>query len=285
MAVRKALFLIYKQCLRPISGHGLGRIYLTRALNDLVTSRLKSVARVQGHKMFLDPRDHLNLFSNGIYEPFETEIVKTEVRKGDIVLDIGANIGYYTLIFANLVGPEGKVFAFEPDPGNFDLLEKNVEANGYHNVILVNKAVSNKNGKIKLYLSDDIGDHRTYDPGDGRKFVEIEAVRLDDYFKQGTSRVNFIKMDIQGAEWEAIQGMNLLLQKNRDVKVITEFSPKLLRISGIRPEDYLGLLINHDLKLYHADERVQKIEPVDITEPLEKWMPSNRSYTNLLCKR
>lgn len=285
MAVRKTLFLIYKQCLRPISGHGLGRIYLTRALNDFVTSRLKSVARVQGHKMFLDPRDQLNLFSNGIYEPFETEIVKTEIRKGDIVLDIGANIGYYTLIFANLVGPEGKVFAFEPDPGNFALLEKNVEANGYHNVILVNKAVSNKNGKIKLYLSDDIGDHRIYDSGDGRKSVEIEAIRLDDYFKQGNSRVNFIKMDIQGAEWEAIQGMNLLLQKNKDLKVITEFSPKLLRISGIRPEDYLGLLINHDLKLYHADERVQKIEPVNITEPLEKWMPSNRSYTNLLCIR
>lgn len=277
--------MIYEQCLRAISGHGLGRIYLTRALNDFVTSRLKSVARVQGHKMFLDPRDHLNLFSNGIYEPFETEIVKTEIRKGDIVLDIGANIGYYTLIFANLVGSEGKVFAFEPDPGNFALLEKNVEANGYHNVILVNKAVSNKNGKIKLYLSDDIGDHRIYDPGDGRKFVEIEAIRLDDYFKQGNSRVNFIKMDIQGAEWEAIQGMNLLLQKNKDLKVITEFSPKLLRISGFKPEDYLGLLINHDFKLYHADERVQKIEPINIAEPLEKWMPSNRSYTNLLCIR
>ncbi|MBA2527101.1 MAG: FkbM family methyltransferase [Pyrinomonadaceae bacterium] len=277
--------MIYEQCLRPISGHGLGRIYLIRALNDFVTSRLKWVAQVQGHKMFLDPRDHLNLFSNGIYEPFETEIVKTEIRKGDIVLDIGANIGYYTLIFANLVGPEGKVFAFEPDARNFALLEKNVEANGYHNVILVNKAVSNKNGKIRLYLSDDIGDHRTYDPGDGRKFGEIEAIRLDDYFMQGSSRVNFIKMDIQGAEWDAIQGMNLLLQKNKDLKVITEFSPKLLRISGIRPEDYLRLLINHDLKLYHADERVQKIEPVNIAEPLEKWMPSNRSYTNLLCIR
>ncbi len=285
MTVRKTLFLIWKQCLRPIAGHRLGRIYLARALSEFVTSRLKSVARVQGHKMFLDPRDHLNLFSSGMYEPFETEIVKTEIRKGDIVLDIGANIGYYTLIFAKLVGPEGKVFGFEPDPDNFALLKKNVEANNYHNVVLVNKAVSSKNGKIKLYRSDDIGDHRTYDSGDGRKFVEIEAIRLDDYFDQGNARVDFIKMDIQGAEWEAIQGMSLLLQKNKGLRIITEFAPELLRISGIRPEDYLGLLVNHEFKIYHADERMKKIESVNITEPLDKWMPINRGYTNLLCKK
>jgi FkbM family methyltransferase len=220
-----------------------------------------------------------------MYEPFETEIVKTEIRKGDIVLDIGANIGYYTLIFAKLVGPEGKVFGFEPDPDNFALLKKNVEANNYHNVVLVNKAVSSKNGKIKLYRSDDIGDHRTYDSGDGRKFVEIEAIRLDDYFDQGNARVDFIKMDIQGAEWEAIQGMSLLLQKNKGLRIITEFAPELLRISGIRPEDYLGLLVNHEFKIYHADERMKKIESVNITEPLDKWMPINRGYTNLLCKK
>jgi FkbM family methyltransferase len=285
MAVRKTFFLIWKQSLGAISSHRLGRIHLIRAVSEFVTSRLKSVARVQGHKMFLDPRDHLNLFFNGIYEPFETQIVKTEIRKGDIVLDIGANIGYYTLIFAKLVGPEGKVFGFEPDPANFALLKKNVVANHYHNVILVNKAVASKTGKIQLYLSDDIGDHRIYDTGDGRKVIEIEAIRLDDYFNQGNARVDFIKMDIQGAEWEAIQGMSLLLQKNKNVKIITEFAPKLLRKSGVRPEDYLRLLINHDFKIYHADERMKTLESVNITEPLDKWMPINRGYTNLLCKK
>ena len=67
----------------------------------------------------------------GSYEPLETETVKREIKKGNVVSDIGANIGYFASIVAKLVGEEGKVFAFEPDPGNFALLERNVQTNGY----------------------------------------------------------------------------------------------------------------------------------------------------------
>ena len=69
-----------------------------------------------------------------------TALVKRIVRNGDIVVDIGAHIGYYTLIFARLVGPKGKVFAFEPEPNNFNLLIKNIKINGYKNIIPVQKA-------------------------------------------------------------------------------------------------------------------------------------------------
>ena len=120
--------------------------------------------------MFLDSVDSLRLSFNGVYEPCETEFVMNEIKKGDVVLDIGANIGYYTLIFARLVGEEGKVFAFEPDPENFALLKKNVEINGYHNVVLVQKAISNKTGKIRLFKFDDFkAGHRIHDSHDSRK--------------------------------------------------------------------------------------------------------------------
>jgi len=202
MSMRKIMLSIYKKAVKILSGHGIGNFYPIKVIHSFVISYLKSnFAEVQGHKMFLDSKDSLCLSINGVYEPFETELVKKEIKKGDVVLDLGANIGYYTLIFGKLVGKRGKVFAFEPDPTNFSLLKKNVEMNGYKNVELVQKAVSNKTGKIKLYLCEDNkGDHRIYNSHDGRQSIEIEAIRLDDYFKNYNGAVDFIKMDIQGAE-------------------------------------------------------------------------------------
>jgi tRNA G37 N-methylase Trm5 len=125
---------------------------------------------VQGHKMYLDSKESLDLSIYGVYEEYETDLIKKEIDRGDVVLDLGANIGYYTLLFAKKVGDEGRVYAFEPDPTNFSLLKKNVEINGYRNVVLIQKAVSNKNGKLKLYLNEDNkGDHRFYNSHDGRK--------------------------------------------------------------------------------------------------------------------
>ena len=91
--------------------------------------------------------------------------------------------------------------------------------NGYRNITLVEKAVSNRNGKNKLYISENsTGIHRIYDTRDGRKFIEIESIRLDDYFKSYNGRIDWIKIDIEGAEWAAIQGMPLLLEKNKNLK-------------------------------------------------------------------
>jgi len=112
-------------------------------------------------------------------------LIKKYIQRGAVVLDAGAKIGYFTLIFARLVGDEGKVFAFEPAPENFALLKKNVEINGYQNVVIEQKAISNKTGKARLYLYEDHkGKHRIFDPGEGQQFIEIETIRLDDYFEQ-----------------------------------------------------------------------------------------------------
>lgn len=211
--------------------------------------------------------------------------MKKEIKKGNVVLDIGANIGYYTLIFAKLVGEEGRVYAFEPDPTNFALLKKNVEINGYKNVVLVQKAVSNNSGRIKLYLSkNNMGDHRIYDSGeDGRQHIEIEAIRLDDYFEHFEGRIDFIKMDIQGAEGGAIQGMYNLLNKNNNVKIVTEFWPIGLKRFGTDPEEFLRLLIKLGFKLYEVNEQDKEIKPVNIPRLLEIYTPVKGNFTNLLC--
>jgi FkbM family methyltransferase len=284
--------LIYKICFKilfGLLGDGFEKSYLVRiarVVDKFIVSFLKSnYAEVQGHKMFLDSTDDLHLSIYGVFEPFETELVKKEIKKGDVILDIGANIGYYTLIFAKLVGQEGKVFAFEPEPDNFALLKKNVETNGYKNVILVQKAVSNKTEKTKLYLCEaSAGDHRIYDSLDGRKSIEIEAIRLDDYFKGYDGKIDFIKMDIQGAEGRAIQGMPNLLDKNKTVRIITEFWPFGLKRPGFQPGEFLKLLLKHDFKLYQINK--QKIEPlVNLRKFLEIYTPENKNVTNLLCLR
>lgn len=285
--MRKILLSVYRKCVKILSGHGIEKFYLVKVIDDFIFSHLKSsFAEVQGHKMFLDSKDTLRLSINEIYEPLETELVKKEVKKGNVVLDIGANIGYYTLIFAKLVGKDGKVFAFEPDPTNFALLKKNVEINGYKNVILVQKAVSNKTGKLKLYLSEDnLGDHRIYNSHDDRKSVKIEAIRLDDYFKDYDGKIDFIKMDIQGAEGGAIQGMLNLLKKNKLVKIISEFWPWGLKRFGIGPDEYLKLLIELGFKLYEVNEQEKKIKSVNIPKLLEVYTPEKDNFTNLLCIR
>ncbi|MBW8049692.1 MAG: FkbM family methyltransferase [Cytophagales bacterium] len=283
--MKRALIFVYNIFYKIFSRFELGRFYLFRILKKYITSKLKSdFVQIHGHKMYLDYKDSLNLSIRGSHEPFTTEFVKTQINKNDIVIDLGANIGYYTLIFARCVGEGGVVFAFEPDPDNFQLLVKNVKVNGYHNVILINKAVSNYTGKIKLYLSEDnYGDHRIYKPLERRKSIEIESIRLDDYFKDKNIEINFIKMDIQGAEYGAIQGMSSILKKYEKIKMITEFWPIGLQQTDIEPEDYINLLHKTGFKVFCVDEQKKQVKHFDITELLERFISSKEKFANLLC--
>jgi FkbM family methyltransferase len=241
---------------------------------------------VQGHQMILDEKDSLGLLGNGCYEPFETDLVAAHVKKGDVVLDIGANIGYYTLLFARQVGETGRVFAFEPDPVNFSLLKRNVQRNGYRNVELIQKAVAAQTGTLPLYLSDDNrGDHRVYDSHDGRPSIEIEAVSLDDFFKDFGGRIDFIKMDIQGAEGGALRGMAGLLRKHSSVKLLTEFWPVGLHRSGLGAAQFIRMIQQHDFEMYHVNEEAKRLEPADVLQLTRVYTPENENYTNLLCTR
>ena len=99
------------------------------------------------------PLDQRTIGPRPPYEPFETELLLSQLGPGNVVLDLGGNIGYYTLLFARRVGPSGKVFAFEPDPDNFALLQENIESNGYENVVLVPKAAADRAGPARLYAA------------------------------------------------------------------------------------------------------------------------------------
>jgi len=115
------------------------------------------------------------------YEPYLTKLMLSKIKAGDVVIDIGANIGYDTVLFADKVGKKGKVIAIEPDPTNFEILQKNIKENKLFNVVAVQAAVGNENKKMKIFESEEnFGDHRMWanladqnplpDKPEGRKF-------------------------------------------------------------------------------------------------------------------
>jgi FkbM family methyltransferase len=283
--VRNPFFPLLKKTADIVGGHGLGRIRPIRAFYDFFFDLLRPrSARVQGHLMWLDDKDTLELAVHEVYEPVGTSLFNREIHPGQTVLDLGANIGYYTLIAARRTSPKGKVYAFEPDPDNFSLLQKNVERNGYSNVVLVNQAVSDHTGRTRLYLNEtNKGDHRIYNPGDGKKFADIQVAALDDFFKRLDKKIHFIKMDVQGAEAAALAGMKSLVRANRRLKLFTEFEPGNLRGFGGDPRKYLQTLQKMGFKLFEASEKEGTIRPTSAADLLSRYTVENGGYTNLYC--
>jgi FkbM family methyltransferase len=284
--LKSFLRYVYKKVVRLLGGHGLGTFYPVRFLHSFIIRHLKPpFVEIDKNVLYVDPKDSLSLSIKGAYEPFETDLIKKEIHRGDVVLDIGANIGYYTLIFARLTGENGRVFAFEPAPSNFALLKKNVETNGYKNVELVQKAVSNVTGATRLFLSRAGSvDHRIYDSHDGRKQIEIEVTRLDDFLKDFQGKINFVKIDAQGAEGAILEGMQDIL-KNHPVKIALEFNPAILKTSGIDPERCLHLLTGYGFQIFEILEHRRKLEPVSASELLQRYTAEKKVHTNLLCSK
>ena len=270
----------------PRISHKLARVRIIKRFYRfiVITFWKKDTIEIDGHKLFLDSEDSLRLSVYGKFEEFETEVMKKEIKEGDIVLDIGANIGYYTLIFARLVGDKGKVFAFEPDPENFALLKKNVETNGYKNIILINKAVSDKEGEIKLYLNKyNKANHTIYQTEENRESIPIKTISLDNFFKDYKGKIDFIKMDIEGAEYLAIKGMINLLKKNKNIKLITEYYPHWFKKLNVKSEEYLKLLSKCGFKLYDLNKNF--VKETSIQDLLRIYAVKKENYTNILCKK
>lgn len=163
--------------------------------------------------------------------------LKEYVKPGMTVVDIGANIGFYTTIFLKLVGKNGKVYAFEPDALNFKHLVRNTEK--YANAVNNNTAVSDKSGKIKLYRYALNVEFKTYDIGESTDFVEIDCITLDDYFKNG-EQVDVVKTDTEGFDYSVINGMKELVRRSKNIVLITEFWPYMLDRAGVDPGEFIN---------------------------------------------
>lgn len=238
-------------------------------------------------RMFLNPDDRVVtpwFWAGRPWEENETLWFVQSIKPGDVVVDVGANVGYYTLIAGKLVGDTGRVYAFEPDPQGFELLRRNVQLNGLTNVVLEQKAASNETGTLKLFLAEENkGDHRVYNPeGENRRSVTVDAVRLDDYFEGREASVDFVKVDTQGAEYAILAGMQETLRTSDDVVMAVEYSPRHLAGFGASGIELLHLVEGLGFSLY--DLGLGPVVPLRPTAPryLVPRRPDSARFTNLL---
>jgi len=244
--------------------------------------------QVLGMIMYLQKNgnQYRGLARRGILEKETTGYFLKNVSEGDMVLDIGANIGYYTLIFAKLVGEKGKVFAFEPDPSNFEILKKNVTTNNFQNVILENVAVTNSTGTTELYLSTkDMGHHRIYKSKHmSKNHVSVKTIRLDDYLNSNSflEKISFVKLDVEGSEFGSLKGMEKILSQNKRIELIMEFVPRHLRDYGTDPIEVLQYLKNLEFDFCTVDVKEFQHKFDDIEEIVKEFeVPAK----NILCKK
>jgi FkbM family methyltransferase len=233
---------------------------------------------LRGSRFFVDPHDGgvgYQLFIGRGYEEHTAELFERELRPGMTVLDLGANIGFYTILAAARVRPGGRVFAFEPAPENIALLERNARANGFDHVTIVPRACSDTAGRVTLHLSPrGKGLHTIGAAGEGWGSIEIETVRLDDHFAGASFTADFLKIDIEGAETRALRGMERLLARSPRLKILTEINPTALVQNGDSAESYLSQLQGYG---FHIESVVDEAAGTVLTPSVDALLE--------LCKR
>ncbi|MBI4677563.1 MAG: FkbM family methyltransferase [Elusimicrobia bacterium] len=260
------------------------RVFL--AVARLAQLRFESTLRVDGHNLAARTSDRalaLILHKVGLVDLAEKRLLSREVKPGMTCLDIGANIGVYTLYLARLVGRSGRVVAFEPEPENFEMLERNVARNGYAQVECVRKAVSDRTGAADLgFCEENRGDHRLFSRGQGRRAVPVETTRLDDFFPPG-AKVDLIKMDVQGSEVAAMEGMRRVLQDNPRVMVLAEHCPALTEAAGFSAASLAEFWRDLGFEAFLVGEGLRQ-SPLD--DPLSfAEMGRREGYLNVLFRR
>ena len=208
---------------------------LNRLLRPLIPNFGLQIAHVEpGTFLNVRLRQHLGLVARGAkaYEPQYVNLMRGLVSKGDIVFDVGANIGFYSVLFSRWVWPSGKVIAYEPDPRNVELLKRNLTINRCRNVIVRDVALSEELGTGWFSLdritgaTGHLGDGPTYAEtilGNGQStFVKVTTSTLDAEATLGGSP-NLIKLDIEGGELDALSGALTLLAR-RQVLIVSELS-------------------------------------------------------------
>jgi FkbM family methyltransferase len=229
----------------------------------------------------LDRLLYLWLSKYGLMGGAEVRLLHRLVRPGMRVLDVGANVGLYTLLLARLTGAAGHVTAFEPEPELFLAMRGNCSANAATNVTAVNCALGAGAGRVRFYRNAfNSGDNRLGGLGWSAEAVEVEVARLDDVLTD--RRVDFIKMDVQGYEFDVFCGMDDILAANPGIELFFELWPHGLAAAKSDPTALLDRLRALGFRVYRTD----KPELTEVTDwsALRAGLPG-KTFTNLLASR
>jgi FkbM family methyltransferase len=229
-----------------------GRIVRRRRVEKAIQSRSTFVVdlRAIGARMIVDPEMSFAWqYVLGSYEIPLVRSLRKVLRPGMVCVDVGANVGYFSLLMANLVGPNGRVFSFEPTRRTFDALKANVHLNDLENIVVERLALFDHNGVLEFregppgYDAYNSAGEITHPSAAQQIFTShnVPCTTLDAYLDaRGIRHVDLIKIDVEGAELIVLKGMQNILEENPGLKLAIEFADKTTAGFGYRARD-IGL--------------------------------------------
>ncbi len=214
-----------------------------------------------------------------IHEPVATKLFSDYIHEDSQVLDIGSHLGYFTCIAGKLAS-NGTVNAFEVDPKCSSLIKKNIEINNLKNVTINNLAVSDKSEIIRIPIEDKPNPGLVINSGSQGSYIEVNSIGIDNFIKERNIKPDFIKIDVEGAEWNVLKGMKKLLNSDNLVMLIEIHADKLRKYFNADYKECINILLQNGFTLENTDHRLSegKFKPVGMDTVLE-------TDTMLLCKK
>lgn len=221
------------------------------------------------------------LLNAGLMGRAERRFFENAVSPGQLVVDVGANQGVFTLLFSRLVGPSGGVLSIEPEPALFAALDRNCRLNDANNVTRLQAAAGEKRSPGVLHCSRfNSGDNRLTDSLSGPA-VPVEIVPVDEILP--AEQVSLVKIDVQGYELNVLRGMRAVIDRSPAIKVLFECWPAGLRHAGYTRGDLLDFFLSRRFSLFElSGAEVRKLSGQEVTR-LTKT--SDGSWSNLLAAR
>lgn len=234
-----------------------------------------------GRRLVVDPGDegYKFLYFTGQYEPAITSFISRAVLEGDVCIDLGANIGWYTTLLMRLAGTRGEVHAFEPMPDAFRLLEKNVMLNRWQHAVYLNQcAVGDRDGQVEMYLEAGAPAGHAAATGRGEHTEVARITTLDSYLQDNDVRdVAFVKADIEGSELAALRGASKLFEQKMPPVFMIEMALATSKRFGYSPLELISFLDGRaDYSYFAIDEKAERLTRIE-------GFDENSPGANVLC--
>lgn len=284
----------FKFAVKPLVGSGIGRIKILADIYQKIATNIipdGEIIDVQGFKIKVITGGYITdiateLLFKGVHEPVSTQIFKDLIQTGDKVVDVGANIGYFSLLASRLVGEDGYVYCFEPCSENVDKLRENIKLNCVDNISIRQVAASNKNGEADFYLSASEDARHSLIQTDEHSYIErVKTVMLDSVLLD--KKVDFLKIDTEGNDFQVLQGAKSVINANQNIKILFEVYGEVLKKQNIELTDVWNYLIS-DLEMgyfYYVDDYNGKTpKRIDLLG-LSINVDQSKLVCNLLCSR
>jgi len=210
----------------------------------------KQLVNLDGFDLYVMPNDYIgsSIMRSRSYEPHITQLIRNALGRDDVFLDLGANVGYFTMLAWSIVKGGGKVIAFEPNPQNLQLIYSSVLKNCAEDIEIYPYAVSNSASILRFTTVGSNGGVVTKDSRDQRHFLLVQSVVLDEILRD-EAKLSLVKIDIEAHEPFALEGMAELIKRHRP-KIITEFHPWAMRLNNLGdPREYLDQIVGLGYRL------------------------------------